>query len=163
MILRVPLKADPFDPEPMVDLCDLLDARMSRSVVPEKSCQKCGYRGEFHEYPQFTHLPRVLIIEIDRVANGRFGVARLDNPLNFPEVLDMARCPNNLGSDAAITYQLKAVVRHYTWTEASGERKGHFTAFIRIESSTYCFDDKAVAKSDWGDQGAVSLLIYERR
>jgi uncharacterized UBP type Zn finger protein len=156
------MQADPFNPVPTVALSDLLAALMSGADVPGNPCRGCG-KNLFHQSHLFSHFPRVLIIEIDRLANTRYGSGPLANPLSFPEVLDMSGySEEDQQSVGAITYQLKAVVGHYAWTASNGERKGHFKAFIRIDSSTYCFDDEDISKSDWSDCGAVCLLIYER-
>jgi ubiquitin C-terminal hydrolase len=157
-VLRLTMEAGP-DPQALVELLDLLRTRMSATDLPPDRCPRCHRTGVVQKLPEFTHLPRVLIIEINRA-----GIPLLDrgDPLKFPDSLDMAGFARSQESEAAITYQLKAVVRHYTITDRAGKENGHFKAFIRIDSSTYCFDDAHVTQSGWGDDGTVRFLMYER-
>jgi ubiquitin C-terminal hydrolase len=139
-----------YSRESVVDLLALLTAYLSEPDPTVRTCPHCHVKLQ-HEGAAFSVLPPVLIIEINRTVASGTRPVRVNTPLSFPETLDMTGYASD--SEAAITYQRKAVVQHYPY---------HYKAFILIDGSQYCFDDHKVTQSDPKNDGVVVLLMYER-
>jgi ubiquitin C-terminal hydrolase len=163
LVVSVPGAEDTPHDRSIIELTEGLLAQARGSLHPDEACRTGPHRGRVHVSRAFVTLPPVLIFQIllpKRLEFGRDPQGDLFfedvPPLRFPDDLDMAPyvVPE---SQEPMVYHLKAVVRHFP------EGAGHFKAYVRINGSRYCFDDRLVTTSDWGpDDQHVSLLIYER-
>jgi ubiquitin carboxyl-terminal hydrolase 4/11/15 len=84
---------------------------------------------------------------------------KIDDPIDYPHEIDLARYIAGPQGRAEIRYRLFAVSEHI-----GGLNSGHYTAHARVGEKWYLFDDAAVREVDPSEatNRNAYLLHYER-
>jgi ubiquitin C-terminal hydrolase len=112
---------------------------------PGTKCRFCRYTGRVRSHPAITKLPPYLLIR--------------DFSDTFQETLDMAPfCAFGTQSPTSMKYRLLFLLR-FKGTHGNG----HYTTYIRMSDSIYCFDDTKVRQTgSFHGEGRIVFVIYQR-
>ncbi|KAL4556482.1 hypothetical protein LXL04_039137 [Taraxacum kok-saghyz] len=123
-------------------------------------CTRCKSYEKAKKKLTVLEAPNVLTIALKRFQSGKFG--KLNKPIHFPEVLDMAPYVSGT-SDKSPVYRLYGVVVHLDTMNAAFS--GHYVCYVKnIQNRWFKIDDtrvKEVSLQSVLIKGAY-LLLYAR-
>ena len=129
-----------------------------KNQVENKFCHSCNCIKEFSLDRNFSILPDILIVNIDR--NISIGSTQIkdDRRLNFSENLVLScTCEDEISLRAQ--YSLKAVINH-----SGSFRSGHYTAHVKQANTWFFCNDTLVSKCKLSscNPAYVSSLFFQR-
>ncbi|OIV96593.1 hypothetical protein TanjilG_28450 [Lupinus angustifolius] len=103
-------------------------------------CVRCKSYEKAKKKLTVSEAPNVLTIALKRFQSGKFG--KLNKPIHFPEVLDLAPFMNGT-SDKSPIYRLYGVVVHLDIMNAAFS--GHYVCYVKnIQNKWFKIDDSVV-------------------
>ncbi|CAL0319303.1 unnamed protein product [Lupinus luteus] len=103
-------------------------------------CVRCKSYEKAKKKLTVSEAPNVLTIALKRFQSGKFG--KLNKPIRFPEILDMAPFMNGT-SDKSPIYRLYGVVVHLDIMNAAFS--GHYVCYVKnIQNKWFKIDDSVV-------------------
>ncbi|KAF2400123.1 ubiquitin carboxyl-terminal hydrolase-like protein 22 [Trichodelitschia bisporula] len=136
-------------------------------AAAEYTCQKCQKQRDATKQLSIKRLPPVVSIHLKRFSHLKEKSAKLDTPVHFPLMLDMALYstrnivqPKKSRTEAPrspVYYELSAVIVH------KGEiNSGHYVSFAREGRNWFLFDDSKVVLVNEAEVLAAQayLLLY---
>ncbi|KVI06756.1 ubiquitin carboxyl-terminal hydrolase 16-like [Cynara cardunculus var. scolymus] len=123
-------------------------------------CSRCKSYEKAKKKLTLLEAPNVLTIALKRFQSGKFG--KLNKPIHFPEILDMAPYVSGT-SDKLPIYRLYGVVVHVDVMNAAFS--GHYVCYVKnVENRWFKIDDSRVKEVDLQSvltKGAY-MLLYAR-
>ncbi|KAI3758365.1 hypothetical protein L6452_05925 [Arctium lappa] len=123
-------------------------------------CSRCKSYEKAKKKLTLLEAPNVLTIALKRFQSGKFG--KLNKPIHFPEILDMAPYVSGT-SDKSPIYRLYGVVVHVDVMNAAFS--GHYVCYVKnVENRWFKIDDSRVKEVDLQSvltKGAY-MLLYAR-
>ncbi|KAJ9545362.1 hypothetical protein OSB04_025069 [Centaurea solstitialis] len=123
-------------------------------------CSRCKSYEKAKKTLTLLEAPNVLTIALKRFQSGKYG--KLNKPIHFPEILDMAPYVSGT-SDKSPIYRLYGVVVHVDVMNAAFS--GHYVCYVKnVENRWFKIDDSRVKEVDLQTvltKGAY-MLLYAR-
>ncbi|XP_041021352.1 ubiquitin carboxyl-terminal hydrolase 16-like [Juglans microcarpa x Juglans regia] len=123
-------------------------------------CSRCKSYERAKKKLTITEAPNILTIALKRFQSGKFG--KLNKPIQFPEILDLAPFISGT-SDKSPIYRLYGVVVHLDVMNASFS--GHYVCYVKnVQNKWFKIDDSTVTPVELKGvltKGAY-MLLYAR-
>ncbi|KAG7966541.1 hypothetical protein I3843_08G055400 [Carya illinoinensis] len=123
-------------------------------------CSRCKSYERAKKKLTITEAPNILTIALKRFQSGKFG--KLNKPIQFPEILDLAPFISGT-SDKSPIYRLYGVVVHLDVMNASFS--GHYVCYVKnVQNKWFKIDDSTVMPVELEavlTKGAY-MLLYAR-
>ncbi|CAL0315559.1 unnamed protein product [Lupinus luteus] len=123
-------------------------------------CIRCKSYEKAKKKLTVSEAPNVLTIALKRFQSGKFG--KLNKPIRFPEILDLAPFMNGI-SDSSPIYKLYGVVVHLDTMNIAFS--GHYVCYVKnFQNKWFKIDDSSVKAVDLErvlTKGAY-ILLYAR-